>query len=169
MIRVEVLYMEDPKTYYNIPLLTLTVITGLVAGVFGSLMGYLLHYLHFTEIKPSAILAAAAVEWKNNGVGMIAVSLLYGLFSIIAALVYYALLRKRKSFIWGAAYGAALYFIIFFVVLPLYPNAKSILTYDVNTILTGLSSFILYGVFIGYSISYEYEESMYVKKLKEHS
>ncbi|MFS0643984.1 YqhR family membrane protein [Siminovitchia sp. 179-K 8D1 HS] len=152
------------ETYYNISLLTLAVVTGLVAGIFGGLMGYLLYYFNFTEISPEVILTPVAGSWKSNWIGIIIVSMIYGVISIIVALVYYALLRKKKSFVWGAVYGAALFIVIFFVLHPLYPNAKSILSYDINTILTGLTSFILYGVFIGYSISYEYEESLYVKK-----
>lgn len=157
------------ETYYNLSLLTLAIVTGLVAGIFGSLMGYLLHYLNFTEISPEIILIPLVGGWKSNWIGIMIVSMIYGILSILAALVYYALLRKKKSFVWGALYGAALFIVIFFVLHPLYPNAKSVITYDINTILTALTSFIVYGVFIGYSISYEYEESIYVKKLKGHS
>lgn len=160
--------MEN-ETYYNISLLTLAIVTGLTAGIFGCLMGYVLYYLNFTEIRPDIILTAIAGGWKSNWAVIIIVSMVYGLISIVSALIYYALLRKKKSFAWGVLYGAVLFVVVFFVLHPLYPNAKSIITYELNTVLTGLTSFLLYGVFIGYSISYEYEESIYVKKLKGHS
>lgn len=156
--------MEE-KTYYAMSLVTMSTITGFVAGVLASLMGYLVYYLNFTEISPGIILA----PWKGElrgWWGVLLAVIIYGLVSIMAALLYYGTLRKRKSYWWGVAYGAILFLFVFFVLFPLFPGTKSLLNYDVNSILTGLCTFILYGVFIGYSISYEYEEYIYLKQLK---
>ncbi|VEF47823.1 integral inner membrane protein [Bacillus freudenreichii] len=161
----EVVVMEE-KNYYSIPLITMAVITGFVAGVAGSLMGYLVHYLNFTEISPGIILAPWSGGWKGSWAGILLAALLYGMVSIVTALLYYGTLKKRKSFWWGTAYGVVLFLIVFLVLFPLFPGTKSLLKYDINSILTGLSAFILYGVFIGYSISYEYEEFQYLKQLK---
>lgn len=87
--------MEN-ETYYNISLLTLAIVTGLTAGIFGCLMGYALYYLNFTEIRPNIILTPVAGGWKSNWAEIIIVSMVYGLISIVPALIYYALLRKRN-------------------------------------------------------------------------
>lgn len=161
----EVVVMEE-KNYYAVPLITMAVITGFVAGVAGSLMGYLVHYFNFTEISPSIIIAPWSGGWKEGWAGILLATLLYGLVSIVTALIYYGTMKKRKSFWWGMVYGAVLFLIVFLVLFPLFPETKSLLNYDLNSILTALSAFILYGVFIGYSISYEYEEFQYLKQLK---
>ncbi len=161
----EVVFMQE-KNYYAMSLITMAIITGFTAGVLGSLMGYLGHYLNFTEITPGIILALWDGEWKDGWTGMLLAVLLYGALSILTALLYYGVLRKRKSFWWGGSYGVILFLFVFLVLYPLFPGTKSILEYDLNSILTGLSTFILYGVFIGYSISYEYEEFIYLKQLK---
>lgn len=163
--KYEVDVMEE-KNYYAMPLMTMAVITGFVAGVIGSLMGYLVYYFNFTEINPGIILAPWDGRWKGGWAGVLLAVLLYGLVSIVAALLYYGTLKKRKSFWWGVAYGVVLFFIVFLVLYPLFPGTKSLLQYDMNSILTGLCAFILYGLFIGYSISYEYEEFLYLKELK---
>ncbi|GIN19970.1 MAG TPA: hypothetical protein DEO65_03770 [Bacillus bacterium] len=157
--------MEE-KNYYAVPLITTAVVTGFVAGVFASLMGYLVHYLNFTEMSPGIILAPWKGGWKDGWAGILLAALLYGLVSILVALLYYGTLRKRKSFWWGAFYGVILFLFVFLVLLPLFPGTKPLLKYDFNSILTGICTFILYGVFIGYSISYEYEEFIYLKQLK---
>ncbi len=161
----EVVIMEE-KNYYAVPLITMAVVTGFIAGVFGSLLGYTVYYLNFTEITPGVILAPWNGGWKDGWAGILLAALLYGLVSILAALLYYGTLRKRKSFWWGAAYGVILFLFVFLVLYPLFPGTKSLLKYDINSILTGLCAYVLYGVFIGYSISYEYEEFIYLKQLK---
>lgn len=161
----EVVFMQE-KNYYAMSLITMAVITGFTAGVLGSLMGYLGHYLNFTEMTPGIILAPWKGGWKDGWAGILLAILLYGILSILTALLYFGVLRKRKSFWWGVSYGVALFLLVFLVLYPLFPGTKSILKYDLNSILTGLSTFILYGVFIGYSISYEYEEFIYLNQLK---
>ncbi|MFD1707700.1 YqhR family membrane protein [Siminovitchia sediminis] len=156
--------MEE-KNYYAMPLITMAAVTGFVAGVIGSLMGYLVYYLNFTEISPGIILAPWKGDWKHGWPGILLAVAIYGLVSILPALIYYGTLKKRKSFWWGIFYGVLIFLLVFLVIYPLFPETKSLLAYDFNTILTGICTFILYGVFIGYSISYEYEEFLYLQEV----
>ncbi|MBS4194632.1 YqhR family membrane protein [Lederbergia citri] len=143
---------------YQMSVLKLACVTGFVAGVFGTLFGFFLHYFNFTEISPKVILTPFSGKWTDGWLGFVITVLLYGLISIVIALLYYMALRKQKSLIWGALYGALIFIIIFLVLYPIIPDVKWLFRYPFNTIATELGFFLLYGLFIGYSISYEYEE-----------
>lgn len=149
----------------RMPLLTMSLITGFVAGIFASLMGYFAHFFNFTKINPNIILSPWVEGWKTKWFEVISISFVYGLISIVVALIYYFILRKKNSALWGIGYGVVLFAIVFFVIQPLITEMQPLLKYDKNTILTGLCSFIIYGVFIGYSISYEYQEIIYFKNI----
>ena len=58
----------------------------------------------------------------------------------------------------GILYGVVLWLIVFYGVNPLLPNLESVSHLERNTIITTLCLYILYGVFIGYSISFETQE-----------
>lgn len=148
------------------PLIQLTMLTGFVAGILGTLFGYLAHYFNFTSISPSVILTPLNASWKAGWAGSAITLALYGLISILAALLYYALFRKITSLYCGVAYGLGIFILLFILAPIVTPGVTSILTKDLNTIITELCFFILYGTFIGYSISYEYSEQLYLKNVK---
>jgi uncharacterized membrane protein YagU involved in acid resistance len=83
---------------------------------------------------------------------------LIGVISIAAALLYYALLRKIRGMWPGILYGAALWVVIFYLFNPLFPNVQPVADLNMNTVITTLCLYILYGVFVGYSISFETQE-----------
>ncbi len=151
---------------YRMSLLTMAQITGFVAGIVGCLLSYLAHYFNFTKVNPNVILSPWVGEWKAKWFEVLMIGFVYGLLSVIIALIYYFMFRKRSSIWWGIGYGVTLFLIVGFVLPPFIPDMQPILKYDKNTILTGLCSFILYGVFIGYSISYEYQEIEYFKNVR---
>ncbi|OKO91179.1 hypothetical protein BRO54_2880 [Geobacillus proteiniphilus] len=84
--------------------------------------------------------------------------MLIGIISIAAALLYYALLRNICGMWAGILYGAALWMIVFYLFNPLFPNVQPVADLEINTIVTTLCLYILYGVFVGYSISFETQE-----------
>lgn len=55
-------------------------------------------------------------------------------------------------------YGIVLWVILFYILQPIFPNIPSLHELDKDTIITTLCLFIVYGTFIGYSISYDYHE-----------
>ncbi|CAM3955989.1 YqhR family membrane protein [Lederbergia lenta] len=158
--------MENEKAIgsYQVPLMMLTVITGFIAGILGSAFCYLAHYFHFTSISPAIILAPINGVWKQEWLGVTITIILYGLISIAVALFYYLLLRKKTSLYWGLAYGIAIYLVLFIGLPALIAGMKPIYKYDFITMLTELCFFIIYGTFIGFSISYEYNEQQQLKK-----
>lgn len=139
--------------------LSMVVITGLFGGILWSAIGYLAYILNFTEIHPNVVLEPWALgDWKKGWLGTVISILLIGGVSIIAALVYYATLRKFKSSFVGICYGLLLFLLVFFILNQIFPGMAPIGELNRNTIVTSLCIYILFGTFIGYSISYEQEE-----------
>lgn len=142
---------EEPMSF-----MTLVILTGLVGGILFSGMAYLAYTFNMTNISPRVILEPWALgEWKKGWLGTVISMILYGGISILAAIIYYALLRRFKSMWTGIAYGLVLFLLVFFVLHPLFPGIKPFNKIDFNTIVTSICIYSLYGLFIGYTISYE--------------
>jgi len=140
--------------------------TGLFGGVFWSTIGWLAYYLNFTDVRPNVILEPWALGyWKNDWLGTIISIILIGIFSVAAAFVYYGLLKKFKGIWFGLGYGIVLFLVVFFALNPLLPGIKPFLKLGWDTFVTSICLFIVYGIFIGYSINYEYQ--MTLQKDKE--
>lgn len=145
---------EEPMSF-----IAMVVIIGLVGGVLWSGLGYLAYVFNFTEIHPNVILEPWTIgAWKEGWLGTIISIFMIGGISILAALIYYAALRKFSSIFVGAGYGIALFLLVFFVLNPIFPGISPFWELKRNTIITSVCLYILYGVFVGYSISYEAQE-----------
>ncbi|MEH7476165.1 YqhR family membrane protein, partial [Bacillus altitudinis] len=83
---------------------------------------------------------------------------LLGILSIGAAFIYYGLLKRIKGFWMGLIYGAILWLLVFYVFNPIFPDVKQVQDLQQSTIVTTFCLYILYGMFVGYSISFEYNE-----------
>lgn len=155
---------EKPMSF-----MTLVVLTGLIGGIFFSSLAYLFYIFNFTNIHPRVILEPWALgTWKYGWLGTVISIILIGVISIVAAIIYYAVLRKINNMWMGVAYGIILFLIVFFVLNPIFPGIKPWRELDLNTIVTSICLYSLYGLFIGYTISYEeYEIQNHKKKEKE--
>jgi hypothetical protein len=160
------LQLEQNQKEKPMSLIMKVVITGFFGGVFWSLLGYFAYTFHFTELSPNMILLPWAVgDWKYGRIGNYISIFLIGILSIFVALVYYAFLKNMKGIWVGIVYGIALWALIFFVFNPIFPNLQSIAELSRDTIITTICLYILYGVFIGYSISFEAAEHERQKQL----
>ncbi|MCH1626611.1 YqhR family membrane protein [Ferdinandcohnia quinoae] len=145
---------ESPSSF-----LGKVVTIGLVGGIFWSLLSYVSYILNFTEISPNLVLQPWLIgEWKNRVLGQFIGILVIGIISIGVALMYYALLKRFQSIWIGMIYGIVLWAIVFYVLNPIFPDLKTVGQLDMNTLITTICFYILYGVFIGYSISFEANE-----------
>ncbi|MBM4762260.1 YqhR family membrane protein [Bacillus sp. B15-48] len=152
--RLEQNQREKPLSFISI-----VIITGFVGGVLWSSLALLAHYFNFTDIRPNMILEPWALgDWKRGWIGTVFSLITIGLISIGAALLYYALLRKFDGFWVGLAYGLGLFFLVFYVLNPIFPGVQSFWKLSWNTLITTACFYLLYGVFIGYSISFEESE-----------
>ncbi|WP_152445081.1 YqhR family membrane protein [Bacillus sp. THAF10] len=145
---------EEPMSF-----MTKVIITGFIGGVFWSLIGYIAYIFSFTEISPNVVLQPWALgEWKKGWLGYIISFILLGLFGIGAALIYMAVLKKLTQFWVGIVYGIALWAVVFFILNPMFPSIKTVRELTLNTNVTNICLYILFGVFVGYSISFEFNE-----------
>lgn len=151
--------LEQNKKEEPMSVMGKSIVTGFIGGVFWSTLAYLAYILNFTEISPNLILQPFALgDWKQGVFGNILSIIIIGLISIGAALVYYAILRRFDGMWLGIVYGGALWLLVFFVLNPIFPNVETVFELTRGTIVTTLCLYILYGVFIGYSISFDYKE-----------
>jgi len=151
--------LEQNKHEEPMPMIAKVVVTGLFGGLFWSLLAYLAYLFKFTEISPNLILQPWAVgDWKDRVLGQFIGIVIIGLLSIGIALLYYGLLKKFRSMWMGLLFGLILWAIVFYVLNPIFPDLKTVNQLERNTIITTLCFYILYGVFIGYSISFEHNE-----------
>jgi hypothetical protein len=151
--------LEQNKREKPVSQLGKVILTGFIGGIFWSFLAYLSSLLNFTEVSPNLILQPIALgDWKNGTLGEIISIVLIGLLSIGVALAYYAILKRFKSMWIGFLYGIALWGLVFFILNPIFPNLQTVFELSRATIVTTVCLYILYGVFVGYSISFDYNE-----------
>ncbi len=132
--------------------------TGLFGGVFWGVIGYVAYFFNFTEISPQVIIEPWTLgEWKNGWLGKVISIFIIGAISVGAAFVYYLTLRKLKGMWFGLGYGIALFLVVFLILNPIFPGIKPFFELSRDTIITSICLYMLYGIFIGYSINYEFE------------
>ena len=129
---------------------------GLVASMISIALSLLLHTFHFIPFHFFTSLSTFFVT--NNSIAKV---ILYGIVAIFVtmvsmlfALIYALLLRKQLHWKYGAFYGVLLW-LIFYVIAPYVLHKKiTLLHYESNVSITMFCLFLLYGVFVGYSISF---------------
>lgn len=147
--------------------IALVIWTGMFGGIFWSIIGYIGYVFNFTEVGPNVLLEPWAIgSWKNGWLGTVISIIALGFFSTGAAFAYYLLLRKFKTIYIGIGFGIALFICVFIILNPIFPSIAPFLELKRDTIITSVCLYVLYGVFVGYTISYE-ESEIQLKKWKE--
>lgn len=152
--------LEQNKQEKPMSLLAKALLTGFVGGLLWSAFGSLAYYFNFSSVSPGSFVLRSFIqaEWTNNWLGeLISISII-GLLSVLIALAYYGLLKKYEGLIPPLLFGGALWFIVFFLLQPIFEAVPQLSQMDGNTIATTGCLYILYGAFVGYSISYEYND-----------
>jgi hypothetical protein len=153
---------QHKKTNYPKPMSFVAMVfwTGLFGGLFWGAIGFFDYYFNFTEIRPNVILEPWALgNWKNEWIGTVISILFIGVFSIVAAFIYSLLLKNFKGIWMGLGYGIVLFLLVFFVLNAIFPGMKPLFDLSRDTIITSVCLYMIYGLFIGYSINYEYEST----------
>lgn len=132
---------------------------GFFGGLIWSTFGFIAYYLNFSKVGPALILAPWALgKWKTQWIGQLISIFIIALLSILVAIGYRFAFAKIKSMWGGIVFGVGLWAIVFYLLHPIFPGLEPMNVIGKNTITTTLCIYILYGVFIGYSISFEYRE-----------
>lgn len=151
---------EDPRS-----ILSRSLLTGFIGGMFWGFIGMVMYYFNFSEVTLKSYLLRSwtTAEWTGTWLGDVVSILLVSVISILTAFIYYGLFKRINSMWLGAAYGVILWGIVFYVLQPIFENVPPVTDLNANTIVSTICLYILYGTFIGYSISYDYHDT----KLKE--
>jgi len=160
---------KDKKQQHEKPMsfIALVIWTGMVGGILWSAIGHLAYYLNFTEIPIYILLEPWALGgWKRGWLGTVISIIVLGFLSTGAAFAYYLALRKFKKIYIGIGFGLALFAFVFIVLNPIFPSMDPFLKLSRDTLITSACLYVLYGVFVGYTISYE-ESEIQMKKMKE--
>lgn len=153
---------EKPMSF-----ITMVIATGLIGGILWSGLGYFAYVFNLTDIRPNVILEPWTIgEWKEGWLGTVISIVMIGGISIISAFIYYVFLRRFPSIWVGAGYGIVLFVIVFYVLNPIFPGINPFNELGRNTMITSVCFYILYGVFVGYSISYEESEIKYKERME---
>jgi Conserved membrane protein YqhR len=151
--------LEQDKQETQSSFMSRVVGVGFFGGLLWSAFGFIAYYLNFSKVGPALVLAPWALgKWKSQWIGQLISILIIALLSILVAIAYRYAFAKIKSMLAGILYGVALWAIVFYLLHPIFPGLEPMNTIGRNTITTTLCIYILYGVFVGYSISFEYNE-----------
>ncbi|MFD1335495.1 YqhR family membrane protein [Oceanobacillus iheyensis] len=151
---------QSNQSVDQVTILTRSLTTGFVGGILWSFVASLFYFFNFMEVSPKSFLLTSWVNagWTDKWLGNFFTVIIAGIVSVVFAFLYYVLLKKVFSLWVSILFGIAVWAIVFFVFQPLFPNVPHITELSLNTWVTTICVFILYGTFVGYSISYNYED-----------
>ncbi|MBP1950376.1 YqhR family membrane protein [Virgibacillus litoralis] len=154
--------LEQNKREQPMSLLSRSLTTGFVGGLIASSIGVIMYYFSFSEVAPKSYLIRSWItaDWTDGWLGNTLSILMIGVLSLLTAFIYYGIFKKIGSLWMGVGYGIILWVIVFYIVQPIFPNIPNLMDLNRYTIVSTLCLFILYGTFIGYSISYDYADTI---------
>lgn len=138
---------------------TFAVFIGFFAGLLWGAVKVMEHYFHFTSLPPGFLVEpffkkSFLLTWQGYLVGWA----VFIIFSIAAALLYTLILAKAVGPWVGVGFGLAVWAVIFLLIGPITGMMNWIAFMDWNTILTEACLFMLWGMFIGFSIAFEFND-----------
>lgn len=161
---------KNENRYYsnNLLLITNMLIIGFFGGAITSFLGLVAHYFHFIDFSPKFILTSWSNQsWIKAWQGSLMTIILFGILSIVVAFLYYLFLKKMKSMVVYMLFGVVCWLVILVAFKPMFKDLPSLAKMSSDSIITSICLSILYGVFIGYSISYDYHEYVREEELVE--
>ncbi|HJV45017.1 MAG TPA: YqhR family membrane protein [Bacillota bacterium] len=159
--------MTEERTNIKAKKIRSAVSVGASGGLFWSFVCYLLHFLNFTSIGPSVLIQPF---WDGMGHRPLAHILGMGVAAILGilfAVIYVFTMSKFYQPFIGVAYGIVLFAIFFYLFNPIFSlTNKPIHQMGINTFATMLCLFVLFGLFIGFSLSVEFSSKEGSAKVK---
>lgn len=153
---------EQSESKNNLEVLKRAVFTGFIGGVLWSTVGVISSLLNLIDISPRAFVVRPwlhSLAWTDHWQGDLLAILIIGLVSIIVAFLYWLMFRKISSMWVGVIYGVVLWALIFNLYVRWIGSLPLLNELSVHTIVGTICLYILYGLFIGFSISYDYDDT----------
>ena len=131
---------------------------GFFAGLFWTCLRLISYYLKFTTEPVGFLLKGWVAATKLGGwYGLLLGSLAFILLSILASVIYMWLFRRMEGPWPGLWYGLA-WWIVLFIVTPQFGLTKLSIKAVYYSLATDACLFILWGMFIGFSIAFEFTD-----------
>jgi len=138
---------------------TFSALIGFMAGLIWGGVKLFFYRFSFTKLKPAFFVAPWYEKDYLNGWQGYAVGLFWIVAVSIAAAWIYAFLFRKLPGPWpGILYGLAWWALVFLWLGPWAGLTESVMALDRDTFWTELCLFVLWGTFIGYSISFEFTD-----------
>lgn len=133
-------------------------VTGFFAGAIWSTVWAFLAFFNFSKLTPSSFILETwfQAKWVNRWYGELLSIFIISLLSIFIAYIYYLCFRNLTGLLPGLIYGVVIWLLLILISSNIFAHIPYINELDVNTLITTLCLFIIYGVFIGYTISYDF-------------
>ncbi|MCP3025713.1 YqhR family membrane protein [Halobacillus sp. A5] len=162
---IEVIRMSDEKKEQRKQeppqsVLAKALTVGFVSGILWSALGALSYYFHFSEVSAASFIFRSfwQTSWTSSFLAEVLAVIIVGLLSVLVSFIYY-ISFKRINGIWpGMIFGTVLFAAVFLGLNPIFSAVPSWNELSGDSYVTNICLYILYGVFIGYSISYEFHE-----------
>ncbi|MFD1018716.1 YqhR family membrane protein [Thalassobacillus hwangdonensis] len=152
--------LEQNQQEKPVSILNKALMTGFVAGVLWGVIGGIAYYFSFTQVSAASFLIRSFFQnsWSGGLLAEVLAILGVGLISILVALIYYLTMKRMNGLVPAILFGIAIWGIVFYLLNPIFPAVPGLGELNSDTIVTTICLFLLYGTFIGYSISYEYHD-----------
>lgn len=132
---------------------------GFFAGLIWGAVRWLLYMIHFTRVLPGFLADPFFRQsFLKTGWGHLVGLGFFIVFSIIAAFLYKLLLGRVAGPWGGLCYGFFWWLVMFVSVGPALGMFKPFNRIGYDTIFTEGSLYLVWGLFIGYTIAYEYND-----------
>lgn len=132
---------------------------GSFAGLFFGTLRWICYEMKFTTILPGFLLDSFLnQDFLRSGWGIVTGIVSFIVFSIVMALLYKVALGRWRGPWPGIFYGIGWWAIFFGLIGPLLGITGWLYEIGWNTIFTELCVFTLWGLFIGFSIAFEFTD-----------
>lgn len=132
---------------------------GFFAGLIWGILRWMFYEMKFTTVLPGFTADPFfQAAYLRTGWGHVVGIGSYVLFSIMAAVLYILVLGRLRGPWPGIGFGLVWWALLFIVLGPALGMTESIRKAGWNTLFTELCVFLLWGVFIGYSIAFEFTD-----------
>lgn len=139
------------------------ILVGFFGGVFLAIVQLIFHYFNVSKVSHIKVLSIFHIQgsWIDKWYGYFFFISFIGVLSIVVTFIYYLLFKRFRSWLPGAFFGLGLWVLVGLLIpFQLYELSFTSF-YKSNTNVVSFSSLLLYGIFIGYSISYDEEMRKY--------
>lgn len=135
---------------------------GIYGGLIWGFLAAMAGYFHFTTVTPKSFILRSWLDsgWTDTWLGQLISILVLSLLSLLLSFLVYATMKQFVGILPGILLGVLLWFVVFWLLEPIFPNISAFYELDSDTVVTTLCLFILYSVFVHYSISFSYDQYM---------